>query len=67
MKPIVIAEDATKKYSRNANSHLAYGISDLFAEMGSEEKNRISHRADALAKLKSAVAALGEAISDLFS
>ncbi|MFC2171462.1 RdgB/HAM1 family non-canonical purine NTP pyrophosphatase [Acidobacteriota bacterium] len=43
------------------------GESRTLAEMTPEEKNRISHRADALAKLKSAVAALGDSTLSLFS
>lgn len=33
MKPILIAENLKKKFSRNANQHLSYGLSDLFGEI----------------------------------
>lgn len=33
MKPILVVENVSKKYSRNANAHRAYGIRDLFAEL----------------------------------
>ena len=29
MNPIIDVENASKKYSRNSNAHLAYGVSDL--------------------------------------
>lgn len=31
--PVVVVEGVSKKYSRNANSHLGYGLSDLFREI----------------------------------
>ncbi|MCL5269646.1 MAG: ABC transporter ATP-binding protein [bacterium] len=33
MKPIIIAENVSKKYSRNANAHLSYGLFDLVREL----------------------------------
>ena len=33
MRPIIIAENVSKKYSRNSNSHLEYGLGDLFREL----------------------------------
>lgn len=33
MKPIITVKDLSKKYSRRANSHLAYGVSDLWREI----------------------------------
>lgn len=33
MKPIVCVEQVSKKYSRNANAHLAYGLTDLVREI----------------------------------
>ena len=38
MKPIVVVENISKKYSRNANEHLSYGISDLFREVFGRDK-----------------------------
>ena len=39
MKPVVLVRGVSKKYSRNANSHLSYGISDLFAEILGRRKD----------------------------
>ena len=33
MKPIITVESVSKKYSRNANQHLSYGIRDLFNQV----------------------------------
>ena len=33
MKPIITVENVSKKYSRNANQHLSYGIRDLFNQV----------------------------------
>lgn len=33
MEPILRVEGVSKKYSRNANAHLGYGLQDLFAEL----------------------------------
>lgn len=33
MKPIVVVDSVSKKYSRNANSHRSYGITDLWREI----------------------------------
>ncbi len=33
MKPIIVVENVTKKFSRNANDHLSYGVRDLFQEV----------------------------------
>ena len=33
MKPVIIAENVSKKYSRNANAHLSYGARDLLREV----------------------------------
>ncbi|MCP5048654.1 MAG: ABC transporter ATP-binding protein, partial [bacterium] len=33
MKPVVAVNSASKKYSRNANKHLDYGVRDLFIEI----------------------------------
>ena len=38
MEPIVRVENLSKKYSRNANAHLSYGIRDLFSEIVGREK-----------------------------
>ena len=40
MKPVVIAEDISKKYSRNADTHLSYGVSDLFRELFGRNSER---------------------------
>ncbi len=40
MAPIIIVENVSKKYSRKANEHLAYGISDLLAEILSRPSRR---------------------------
>lgn len=33
MKPVILAENIFKKYSRNSNSHLNYGVGDLVREL----------------------------------
>ena len=39
MKPIVIVDNVSKKYSRNAQAHLSYGLSDLFRELFSRGRD----------------------------
>lgn len=39
MKPIVIANNLFKKYSRNAQMHLGYGLSDLMDEIFGRKEN----------------------------
>lgn len=39
MKPVLIVENVSKKYSRNIYAHRNYGISDLFAEVFGRKRN----------------------------
>ena len=39
MQPNVVVENLSKKYSTNANAHLAYGASDLFREITGQSSN----------------------------
>ncbi len=39
MKPVIVVDRASKKYSRNTYRHLSYGIGDIFREL-------MGHRAD---------------------
>jgi len=39
MKPVVVVENVAKKFSRNANVHLSYGIWDLVGEILGRSKN----------------------------
>ena len=45
MRPVVVVQQVSKKYSRNRDAHLSYGITDLFREVFGR-KERLNFRRD---------------------
>lgn len=49
MEPILMAEEVSKVYSRNASSHLSYGLRDLLDEIFGRSKNETLRKDEFLA------------------